>query len=288
MRVSGPFTRATRSATALNHFSNAINWAQPWYASIAARASEIIPHEDWLAAANTCAAAQALANHRGQPLRFAPQDALPAGLAYETFISDSGCVPTRDNLHDYLNALVWLSFPRIKAQLNALQAAQIARSGIGASRGAARDAVTLFDENAAILVVRDGAEGQALSEALRAHQWQRAFMDMRNAFGTHAEVWLFGHALMEKLVTPYKGITAHTWALTAPDAFFALPQQARQEWIDIQMADELKSRDPDEITPACFTPLPVLGVPEWWPGQDGNFYADASVFRPKSHGRNPA
>ncbi|HBZ06685.1 MAG TPA: DUF3025 domain-containing protein, partial [Massilia sp.] len=30
-----------------------------------------------------------------------------------------------------------------------------------------------------------------------------------------------------------------------------------------------------------FTPLPVLGVPGWWPEQDAAFYADTSVFRPK-------
>ncbi|MFN7122209.1 MAG: DUF3025 domain-containing protein, partial [Hydrogenophaga sp.] len=29
-----------------------------------------------------------------------------------------------------------------------------------------------------------------------------------------------------------------------------------------------------------FTPLPVLGVPGWWPAnEDAGFYADASVFR---------
>ncbi len=35
------------------------------------------------------------------------------------------------------------------------------------------------------------------------------------------------------------------------------------------------------FTSADFTPLPVLGVPNWWPDQDAAFYADASVFRPK-------
>ena len=29
------------------------------------------------------------------------------------------------------------------------------------------------------------------------------------------------------------------------------------------------------------TPLPVLGVPGWWQGQDAAFYAQTSVFRPK-------
>ncbi|MNV85284.1 hypothetical protein D3C71_1792260 [compost metagenome] len=30
-----------------------------------------------------------------------------------------------------------------------------------------------------------------------------------------------------------------------------------------------------------FTPLPVLGVPGWWPAnEDPQFYADPQVFRP--------
>jgi hypothetical protein len=46
--------------------------------------------------------------------------------AYEEFIGATGCVPTRENLHDFFNGLVWQTFPLIKRELNALQAAQIA------------------------------------------------------------------------------------------------------------------------------------------------------------------
>ena len=36
---------------------------------------------------------------------------------------------------------------------------------------------------------------------------------------------------------------------------------------------------------ASLTPLPVLGVPGWWPDNaDPGFYADTSVFRPKRTG----
>ncbi len=58
--------------------------------------------------------------------RFVPQESLPEGTAYEEFISATGNVPTRDNLHDFFNGLVWQTFPLIKRELNALQAAQIA------------------------------------------------------------------------------------------------------------------------------------------------------------------
>ena len=36
-----------------------------------------------------------------------------------------------------------------------------------------------------------------------------------------------------------------------------------------------------ELATKPFTPLPVLGVPGWWPAnQDPAFYDDATVFRP--------
>ncbi|WP_146608015.1 DUF3025 domain-containing protein, partial [Burkholderia multivorans] len=44
---------------------------------------------------------------RGKPLRFVPQAELPPGIAYETHIAATGRVPTRHNLHDFFNALVW-------------------------------------------------------------------------------------------------------------------------------------------------------------------------------------
>jgi hypothetical protein len=214
-------------------------------------------------------------------LRFVPQEALPEGQAYEQFIGATGCVPTRDNLHDFFNALVWLTFPRIKQQLNALQSAQIALAGVGKSRGPARDAATIFDENSALLVVRDSLDAGALVAALRGHRWTEAFCQRRQTFGEDAQVWLFGHALMEKLVAPRKAITAHSRVVVAGDDYFTLTPEARRVWIDAHVASALAS---EPLSTAGFTPLPVLGVPGWWPQQDDAFYADTSVFRPKRAG----
>jgi hypothetical protein len=256
-----------------------IDWSRPWFASVRAAASRTD-----LGAASVIdsfcqqAAALGLHNHRGLPLRFVPQAALPEGTAYEEFIGATGAVPTRDNLHDFFNGLVWLTFPRIKQQLNALQAAQIARDGVGKSRGPARDAATIFDENAALLVVRASDDGAALVDALRNHRWREAFVARAAMFGRDAQVWLFGHALMEKLVAPYKAITAHTRVLMADDAYFNLAPSAQQAWIDTALAEQLAQ---DGLHNAGFTPLPVLGIPGWWPQQDDAFYDDAAVFRPK-------
>ena len=256
-----------------------IDWSRPWYASVrpaAGQAGRL--GDDVIPAFNAQAQALGLVNHQGLPLRFVPQSALPDGVAYEEFIGATGGVPTRENLHDFFNGLVWLTFPLVKRQLNALQAGRIARDGIGKSRGPARDAATIFDENAALLVVREGGEGAALVDALRNHRWREAFVQRAGMFGADAEVWLFGHALMEKLVAPYKAITAHTRIVAAPDAYFTLPREERQAWIDAHVAPQLAQ---EELCNADFTPLPVLGIPGWWAQQDDAFYDDTTVFRPR-------
>ncbi|MQR02290.1 DUF3025 domain-containing protein [Glaciimonas sp. GS1] len=243
---------------------------------------QLVQAPDWQQLLNQLATAAAIHNPRGLPISFVPQTALPETMAYEAFISDTGLVPTRENLHDFFNALIWLSFPATKARLNALQAAELAKagtlSGSGKPRGATRDAVTIFDENAALLVVREGATAQPLVAALRGHQWQSAFVQQRALFGNEAEVWLFGHALIEKLVRPYKAITAHTLVVSAPDDFFSWSDAVKRNWIDEHVATLLAT---EGCSIGQLTPLPVLGVPGWAENQDDEFYADTSVFRPK-------
>jgi hypothetical protein len=260
-----------------------IDWSRAWYASVRDAASRIdLSLPSVVQPFCERAAALALLNHAGQPLRFVPQASLPEGTAYEEFIGATGQVPTRDNLHDFFNGLVWLTFPLVKRQLNALQAAQIAQDGVGKSRGPARDAATIYDENSALLVVRDDAEGAALVDALRNHRWREAFVERAAMFGRDAEVWLFGHALMEKLVAPYKAITAHTRVVQAGAGYWALDAAGRRAWLDRNEAARLAS---EGLAKGSFTPLPVLGIPGWWPQQDDTFYADDTVFRAK---RKPA
>nr|WP_154360260.1 DUF3025 domain-containing protein [Duganella aquatilis] len=255
-----------------------VDWSRPWYESVRGAAGRLSAEAHFRDEFCKQAAALGLRNHLGLPISFVPQEDLPDGTAYEEHIGVTGCVPTRDNFHDFFNGLVWLTFPRIKVQLNALQAAQIALDGVGKSRGPARDAATIFDENAALLVVRDYADGHALVDALRGHRWQEAFLTRRASFGPDAQVWLFGHALMEKLVAPRKAITAHTRVVLAGDDFFAKDHEGRRAWLDATVAQQLAE---EGLSTAGFTPIQALGVPGWWPEQDEAFYADATVFRPK-------
>lgn len=223
-----------------------------------------------------------LRNHQGMPIQFVNQAELAPKMAYEAYISATGRVPTRENLHDFLNALVWLTYPRSKARLNAIQAAEIVRreqSGhVGdpgsttETRGVTRDRATIFDENAAILLTCD----DHIQPLLVRHAWEEALWRQRSAFGAAWEVQLFGHALIEKLVTPYKAITAHVWMLRVESGFFDVPASEKYRVVDNLLDQGLRQA----LLAGPGTPLPILGVPGWWVGQDASFYRDTAVFRP--------
>lgn len=246
----------------------ALDWAQPWLAPYRT------PGEAVAQAARDGSVAAALQGARpssdmaGMPdlPDFVAQHALPAGRAYEAHIFQTRSVPTRDNLHDLFNGLVWLAFPQAKRRLNELQAGEIARAGVTTVRGPLRDALTLFDENGALLDAPP-----ALWQALVARDWRTLFVTQRGLW-REARLLLFGHALLEKLVTPRKPITAHV--LLASDA--AAP--AACAFDDARIARAL---DPQRLQRKPFVPLPVLGVPGWCAGnQAPAFYADTHVFRP--------
>ena len=215
-----------------------------------------------LVAAKSDSVADALNAARSEHLgglRFVEQAALPDGESYESFIAHTGCVPTRDNLHDLFNGLMWLSYPKTKRRLNVLHAEEITvRGSATGARGPLRDALTLFDENAAILQAPP-----ILVEALRARHWKTLFVELRGEWQS-ARLAIFGHALLEKLMQPRKAITAHVWLV--------------DEWTDDALASSLA---PERLAAKDFLPLPVLGVPGWWPANETSaFYDDADVFRP--------
>jgi len=253
---------------------------------------------------NAAAREAGLLSGSGRSLQFVPQPSAIAsgqllsassGMAvssgYEARIFDTGEVPTRLNgpgeRHDLYNAIVWLTFPRTKARLNALQADRhraspgrdapgIPRVGHagdreGSKRGPLRDAATLFDENAALWIGLDAS----FEAALRAFDWRELFVRRRVQLGESVQLMVFGHALLEKLESPYKAVTAHAWPLrVSTDASLAEIDQALSLALD---AETLSTR--------AFCPLPVMGFPGWCAANaDPRFYDDAAVFRPGRRG----
>jgi len=257
-----------------------IDWQAPWFAPFSGPGASLADSDDWIAEANRLAASRQLRNHRGLPIRFIPQSGLPEDTGYEAHISATAQVPTRDNLHDFFNAVAWLHFPHIKQALNALHARSLDLPIQAGTRGRQRDAATLFDENAALFI----SSSASLLEALREHRWQQVLFREAGAFDADCHVMLFGHALLEKLVMPYKSLTAHVWTVQVDADWWRKDGHERRADIDRRVGESILRG----FTSADFCHLPALGVPGWWPGQDAGFYEDRAVFRPRRVLRSPS
>jgi hypothetical protein len=244
-----------------------IDWARPrpWVAGwreLGVFASELVDEQG-----SVCSALNAvsLSESAKGAMQFVSQSELSIDIAYEAFIFSHKRIPTRDNLHDFFNGLCWLRFPQAKTRLNFLQAQEITSQGVGSTRGPLRDALTLFDENVLLLQSSD-----ALWQALQDRDWIKLFVQLRDEWQS-AHVVTFGHALLEKLVTPYKSITAHVYRIASD--VDAQDDQALDGWL----ASDLQ---PNYLATKPFLPLPVLGIPGWWSeNEDASFYSDSRVFR---------
>ena len=249
-----------------------IDWQAPWLAHMQALGRQVQALVQQ--GASVAQALQSTARSHGllAGWQFVDQQLLPAGQAYESFIRDRHCIPTRDNLHDFFNGLIWLHWPRLKQGLNALQAAEIERQGVGAQRGRLRDAITVLDENGGLLLAP-----QALCDALRQRRWQELFVQRRELW-LQASFWPIGHALLEKLVRPRKPITAH--AICVPveglDAIASLAEADR--WLSARLDSGACN-----LAGKPYLPIPILGIPGWWQeNQNFSFYDDSLVFRAPS------
>lgn len=199
--------------------------------------------------------------------RFVPMQTLPPGTNYEAFIDAHNAVPTRNNLHDFFNALCWQRFPRSKRAMNRQYVKEQAALSNPASgrRGRIRDAMTVFDESGAVLRAPD-----VLWQALVERRWHDAFIVLRPLW-REAQFEVFGHAVLEKLVYPFKSITAHVVRLPVQRADSASECDAA---LAMQMNATWWAEKP-------WIPVPVLGIPGWCEANhEPAFYADLAVFRP--------
>lgn len=215
----------------------------------------------------------------GQPIRFLPQDhTLPfPELYYEERIFQHGIVSTRPNWHDFFNALMWALYPQTKAMINALHTADIQQ--YGQPRTPQRDALTMLDESGVIIA----ASHRDLLQQVLDFVWQDLFWQERSAWGQEIGCFMIGHATLEKMLTPYVGMTAHALLVEVDAAFFSLPLAQQQVHLDGLLATSLWQ---DGLpSPASLNPFPLLGVPGWWDNGSSAFYQDTGYFRPKNRER---
>lgn len=199
------------------------------------------------------------------------QDAalLADGLHYEARIAQGRIATRADNWHDLFNALVWARYPQLKQVLNVQQCRHIASIPPG-QRNRAQAALTQFDETGVIVRVRD----EDVLAAWDVHDWPALFEPARWQSGDIAIAAIFGHALMEQALLPGRLLVGKCVVVHGE------VDDACVDAVTAAIAEGRAVTDPLQLRP-----LPLAGIPGWYPGQDAAFYADAAYFRPLRAGR---
>ena len=220
----------------------------------------------------------------GVPVEFVPQEA-KTDEPYETRVYSRGKVLTRsNNWHDLFNALVWITFPRSKAALNRHHYKEMLAHQSEGGRGTPRDVLTLFDEGGVIV---QSSEPE-LAELLRNFKWKELFWQRRAEVMASMRFYVFGHSIYEKLLQPYKGITAKTVIFEVSERELERPVAQQLATLDARLAKYFSDPKVLEATEA-YSPLPVLGIPGWIAdNEDERYYDDVQHFRPgRRQGEEP-
>ena len=221
---------------------------------------------------------------RALPLRFVAHE--PGKLLFERQYEPrcylNGEVQMREQeWHDLLNALVWMTFPKAKAAINARHYhALISAAEINNQRGAARDMATLLDESGVIVVSAD----EELNNFLRDFQWKELFWRRREQVNAAMGFYIFGHGLYEKGLQPYIGMTGQGLLLTVEQDFFTWPLARRLAYLDKRVADYLNAPEHCRSTREL-SPVPLLGVPGWArENAEESYYDNTAYFRAARQG----
>ncbi|MFK8014006.1 MAG: DUF3025 domain-containing protein [Gammaproteobacteria bacterium] len=218
----------------------------------------------------------------GAPLHFATKtDAgFDGAAAYERHIHDTGEIPLRPAFwHDLFNALMWIQFPAIKTALNEAHCQEL--DNPTQQRSARRDALTLLDECGVLIGVTDMQPRARHAE----HRWHDLFVTGRAAWHRDIVPMMIGHGLCEQGLHAYIGLTGKALYVTMETHWLRVPHDERRRLIDTQLAGQIRHGNA-VMTTKELLPLPLLGVPGWWPDNENDtFYSDADYFRPKRQGR---
>jgi hypothetical protein len=216
----------------------------------------------------------------GAPLRFVPP--APRSRAfesrYEVRVFETGEVQTRPgDWHDLFNALVWISFPATKSTFNRIHYREMRARRGEAQRGTARDVLTLFDEAGVVIACGD----PALAALLEAREWKRLFWERRAEVARAMRFFVFGHAIYEKALEPYQGVTAKALIAGVGGDFFSQPLERQLALMDARAAAYFA--DPAALASTkILPPLPILGVPGWDAANArAEYYDDTAQFREK-------
>ncbi len=237
---------------------------------------------DWptLDACQRLLAGKGITNAAGLPLRFVsqgPKSGKPEDK-YEARIYLRGEVQVRSrNWHDLFNVLVWLTFPKSKAALNRRHflALEQMKNEARRNRGPAQDALTLFDEGGVIVACSDSRLAQLLVD----FKWKELFWVNRGAVAASMKFFLFGHAIYEKALQPFTGVTGRAVIFPVAADFLAASLEQQLQLLDKKLADYLGNPQHFNRT-AELAPVPILGVPGWnLENERESYYENEAYFR---------
>ncbi len=177
-----------------------------------------------------------------------------------------------NNWHDFFNATVWLKFPKTKKMLNQLHYNQSINRQAKTNRTLLENRLTQFDECGAIIISND----EKLLDLIRNHQWKELFIHHRQRFENDIRCVIFGHAIFEKALNPYIGLTCHC-LLFNNTILLDEAKNNKNSLLDTTVASIWK--DKIAFSTDKFQPFPLLGLPGYWLDQDNLFYSNKQYFR---------
>lgn len=260
----------------MNWNKNFLNFSD-LFASLQFSYAQLSSSESWpMIAELNQAKPECLVNYLGKKLNFIVQGRKSNNFSeqYEPRIYERGEIQTREeNWHDFFNALVWFTFPNIKAILNALQYQELTKRQ-NSQRSSLENMLTLFDENGVVVISSD----PVLLKLIKNFSWSELFWQRREEVMTKMQFYIVGHSLYEKALNPYVGMTGSSILLLVETDFLEKNLSSQLQEIDLRISDLLKSQ---KITsPQELQPLPILGIPGWNKENEvETYYQNKNYFR---------
>lgn len=229
-----------------------------------------------------------LRTRHGASLKVVAQEGKPNHFEqhYAPRIYLHGEIQTRNrNWHDFFQLLTWFLFPKTKAEINAIhipRAEQRIKDGDVGRRTPVENMLSLFDEGGVVITSCE----PTLLQLVRDFQWKELFWQRRDELAGKFECTTFGHAMFEKALAPYTGMTANAILLKVDGSHFAKPMAERLAYIDEQLAASFAA-GMQYTQPHDLSPFPILGMPGWH--EDNaveTYYDNPRYFRPGRQAKN--
>ena len=174
--------------------------------------------------------------------------------SYEPRIYLKGELQTREqSWHDLFQILIWRLFPETKAAVNELHYKALAsrrNSDNPNRRNPLENTLTQYDECGGIIVSSDAE----LLELIKNFDWHTLFWKNRPRIEKSLKCIVFGHAIYEKAISPYIGMTTHNVLLTVTQNLIDGPIEELIAFIDSNLQNQFSENSPFQ-TPQDLAPI---------------------------------